>query len=100
MGGLIRNFEKGTKSIGTWFGIDKNKTGHLTHGIAGTPDPLKLIAQKVAKKKADAVLDSANALYAGSRQRQRASALATGAGPSGSAATTSAMAYGLPTLGG
>lgn len=34
------------------------------------------------------------------RVRQRASALATGAGPSGTAPTTSAMAYGLPTLGG
>lgn len=56
--------------------------------------------KRVAKAALAAPLLAADADVAYRRQRQRASALSTGAGPSGTAATTSAMAYGLPTLGG
>jgi hypothetical protein len=98
MGGVFRNFVKGTKSIGTWFGISKDRSGHGLHklyGDAAGPDP---IAQK-QKNATNNLINATNALYASDRKRQRASALSTGAGPSGTATTTSAMAYGKPTLG-
>ena len=93
---LWHSMLKGTKTIGTWFGIPKDKTGHLEHKLYGSPDPYKVKAERATKN----LLDASNALYATNRQRQRASALGTGAGPSGTATTTSAMAYGKPTLGG
>lgn len=93
---LWHNFEKGTKSIGTWFGISKDRSGHALHDLYGSTDPIKQKADTATRK----LMDASNALYASNRQRQRASVLATGAGASGTAATTSAMAYGKPTLGG
>jgi hypothetical protein len=55
-----------------------------------------------AKKAKRNVIKTANELYAAQRKRQRAagSSLSTGAGDSGGATTTSAMAYGKSTLGG
>jgi hypothetical protein len=96
MGGVWNSFEKGTKTIGTWFGLSKDKSGHALHKLYGSPDPYKQKAERATKN----LMDASNALYATNRQRQRASALSTGAGPSGTATTTSAMAYGKPTLGG
>lgn len=100
MGGVFRNFVAGTKSIGTWVGIPKDKSGHGLTKLYGSdlagPDPIKQKAQLATNN----LINASNALYANNRQRQRASALGTGAGASGTAPTTSAMAYGKPTLGG
>jgi hypothetical protein len=76
MGGVWNSFEKGTKTIGTWFGLSKDKTGHTLHKLYGSPDPYKQKAERATKN----LMDASNALYATNRQRQRASALSTGAG--------------------
>lgn len=82
---------------------------NVKKGGAITPhdilDPGGFITPTTAQQKATKAAIAAPQLAADQsliykRQRQRASALSTGAGPSGTAATTSAMAYGLPTLGG
>lgn len=56
--------------------------------------------QKATKKAVAAPLIAADQGLVYKRQRQRASALSTGAGDSGNAPTSSAMAYGKQTLGG
>lgn len=94
MGGVWNSFEKGTKTIGTWFGISKDKSGKTFNKLYNSPDPYKEKAEKATKK----LLDASNSLYAQNRQRQRASALGTGAGDAGTG-VTSAMAYGKPTFG-
>lgn len=119
MGNVLRKFSPpsvastlGIKTSSTaaqllepWGSVRKNlvKGGPITaHDIL---DPGGFISPtseqaKASKKAVLAPLIAADQGLVYKRQRQRASALATGAGPSGSAPTTSAMAYGKPTLGG
>jgi hypothetical protein len=87
-----------------WGSVRKN----LRHGpatVGNIVDPGGFVSptsaqQKATKAKIAAPLLAADQSLIYKRQRQRASALATGAGDSGTAPTVSAMAYGKPTLGG
>ena len=127
MGGLIKTFTKGTSTIGTWFGIDKNKNktnaAQQSVGLSAGPSksglqrraqaqqsvglsagPSKSGLQRRAQAQADAAaaaeLDATNAGVAGTRQRRRQNALSTGAADPGTAQLSSTLAYGQPTLGG
>lgn len=102
----FKSFGKGSQSIGTWFGVSKQRTSGLAHffGVPRGEDPADAAAAAAAADEAtaaDAALNAQNAGAAAGRRRSRlGSALATGAPDSGTAATTSAIAYGKPTLGG
>lgn len=88
-----------------WGSVRKNLKGGGPLTAHDILDPGGFISPTVAQAKATKAKIAAPLLAADQdtiyrRQRQRASALATGAGPSGSSPVTSAMAYGKPTLGG
>lgn len=119
MGNVLRKFAPpsvastlGVKTSSTaaqllepWGAARKNLTSGGPITVHNVIDPGGFVTptsaqQKATKAKVVAPLLAADQSLIYKRQRQRASALATGAGDSGSAPTTSAMAYGKPTLGG
>lgn len=95
----FKSFGKGSQSIGTWFGVSKDRTSGLAHFFGVPRGDDKQVAADAAA--ADAALNEQNAGVAAGRKRSRiGSALSTGAPDSGTAPTSSAIAYGKPTLGG
>jgi hypothetical protein len=101
----VSTTSRASQLLEPWAGVRKNIVSGGPINAHDVLDPGGYVSPTIAQKKqakqaivAPQLAADQSLIY--KRQRQRASALSTGAGDSGNAPTTSAMAYGKPTLGG